>query len=50
MCDALLLRGSLIVDESNLTGEAHPVGKSSLSSLKEIEQNLVWLYEGSSVL
>jgi cation-transporting ATPase 13A3/4/5 len=50
MCDCIVLRGELYVNEASLTGENVPIGKFPASTLEESKENSRWLFEGSKVV
>lgn len=49
-CDCVLVDGELYLNESSLTGESVPIGKSPAFSREEARLETRWLFEGTSVL
>lgn len=50
VCDCVLVRDEVYVNEASLTGENIPIGKSAATQVKNTEEHIYWLYEGSKVV
>jgi P-type E1-E2 ATPase len=44
ICDCILVRDEVYVNEASLTGENIPIGKSSALNFKNTKEPIYWLY------
>jgi P-type E1-E2 ATPase len=49
-CDCVLIKGDVLVNEANFTGENLPILKVKLEHVSQMEHTNHWIYEGSEVL
>lgn len=49
-CDSVVLRGDIMVNEVNFTGENLPILKCPIEDTAQLDETAHWIYEGSELL